>query len=336
MLLMAAPLASAQGDEQVITWWTEPNTVPSNIQELFIDPWNEAHPGYRLEISEHEDLDSVLRTAISAGEAPDILQTAGASFIAEFVKAGLVAPLDDYAAEWGWEEKLLPWAYQSGFIGGSLYSVPLTYESMILMYNKTLFEEKGWTPPTNLDEFTALAEAAVADGINPLVYGNVGWQPTNEHLVGIYLNNVAGPENVYKALIGEKPWTDPEFVEAMELLRTHIADNGWFSGSLENYFAIGWDDYWPEISTGTSAMMMIGSWGFWGGSAFEEAGTEWDWAPLPIFNERAGQYNYELATGSTLSVNATSKNADLAADVTRLPAQRCGSRAGAVLHAGLR
>ncbi len=315
MLLMAAPLASAQGDEQVISWWTEPNTVPTNIQELFIDPWNEAHPGYRLEITEHEDLDSVLRTAISAGEAPDILQTAGASFIAEFVEAGLVAPLDDYAAEWGWEEKLLPWAYQSGFIGGSLYSVPLTYESMILMYNKTLFEEKGWTPPTNLEEFTALAEAAVADGINPLVYGNVGWQPTNEHLVGIYLNNVAGPENVYKALIGEKPWTDPEFVEAMELLRTHIADNGWFSGSLENYFAIGWDDYWPEISTGSSAMMMIGSWGFWGVSAFEEAGTEWDWAPLPIFNERAGQYNYELATGSTLSVNATSKNAALAAEV---------------------
>ena len=108
MLLMVAPLASAQGDEQVITWWTEVNTVPTNIQELFIDPWNEAHPGYRLEISEHESLEEVTRTAIAAGEAPDILQTAGASFIAEFVEAGLVAPLDGYAAEWGWEENSCP------------------------------------------------------------------------------------------------------------------------------------------------------------------------------------------------------------------------------------
>jgi len=316
MFLAMVPAAFAQGDDVVITWWTETNTAPTNIQELFVDPWNEAHPGYRLEITEHESLNDVLRTAISAGEAPDILQTPGASFIAEYVDAGLVQPLDAYAEEWGWADKLLPWAYDSGFIGGSLYSVPLTYESMILLYNRTLFEEKGWTPPTNLEEFNAIAEAAVADGINPLAYGNVGWQPTNEHLVGIYFNNVAGPENVYKALIGEKPWTDPEFVEAMELLKTHIADNGWFSGSLENDFGTGWDDFWAELSSGDAAMMMIGTWGFRGASGFfDETGAEWDWAPLPIFNERAGEYNYELATGSTLSINGASENADVAAEV---------------------
>jgi len=309
------PIANAQ-DDVVISWWTEVNTTPTNIQELFIDPWNEAHPGYRLEITEHEQLEQALRTAIAAGEAPDILQTAGASFIAEFVKAGLVQPLDDYAAQWGWADKLLPWAYQSGFIAGKLYSVPLTYESMVLMYNKTLFEEKGWAPPTNLAEFEALCQAAADAGIEPIIYGNVGWQPTNEHLVGIYLNNVAGPQNLYNALIGEKPWTDPEFVEAMELLKVHIADNGWFSGSLENYFATAYEDYWPELAKGNAAMIMIGTWGFWSiPAAFEEAGTEWDWAPLPIFDESAGDYNYELATGSTMSVNAQSEHPDMAVDV---------------------
>lgn len=314
LALLGLPNVSAQ-DEVVISWWTEVNTTPTNLQELFVDPWNEAHPGYRLEITEREDLERVQRTAITAGEAPDIIQTAGAAFIAEFVNAELVMPLDEYAAQWGWEEKLLPWAYQSGFIGGSLYSIPLTYESMVLMYNRTLFEEKGWTPPTNLAEFEALAEAAVAEGIEPIIYGNVGWQPTNEHLVGIYLNNVAGPQNVYKALIGEKPWTDPEFVEAIELLKTHIADKGWFSGSLENYFATAYEDYWPELAQGNAAMIMIGTWGFWSVDAFAEAGTEWDWAPLPIFHERAGEYNYELATGSTLSINAASEHPDIAADV---------------------
>ncbi len=317
MLLVMVPMVGAQGDDVVITWWTEgENTLPTNLQEVFVDAWNEAHPGYVLEITANEDLASTLRTAIAAGEAPDIIQSAGASFIAEFVAAGLVQPLDGYAQEWDWADKLLPWAYDSGFIDGTLYSVPLTYESMILLYNRTLFEEKGWVTPTNLEEFTALAEAAIADDITPMVYGNVGWQPTNEHLVGIYLNNVAGPENVYKALIGEKAWTDPEFVESMELLKTHIADNGWFSGSLENYFAIGWDDYWPELSTGSSAMMMIGTWGFHGVvEPFEEVGAEWDWAPLPIFSDYAGEYNYELATGSTLSINGMSENADMAAEV---------------------
>lgn len=310
----AVPMISAQ-DEIVISWWVEDENLPTNIQELVVDPWNEAHPGYRLELTETPDLNSVVRTAISAGEAPDIVQTAGAAFVAELVEAGVVEPLDSYAEEWGWDSKLLNWAYQSGIVNDSLYSIPLTYESMILLYNKTLFDENGWVPPTTLEEMETLAAEIEAAGIVPFMYGNSGWQPTNEHLVGIYYNNYVGPEMLYQALIGEKPWTDPEFVEAMELLKTHIADNGWFGGSLEDYFAMSWDDYWPGLASGEYAMMMIGSWGFWGTPAFEEAGTDWDWAPLPMFNEQAGERNYELATGSTLSINAASEHADVAASV---------------------
>lgn len=316
MLMAALPMVSAQ-DDIVISWWTEAdNSIPTNIQELFVEPWNEANPGYVLEITEHEGINDVVRTAIAAGEAPDIIQTPGAAFIAEFVDAGLIQSLDPYVDEWGWEEKLLPWAYASGLLEGSLYSVPLTYESMILLYNKTLFEEQGWEVPTTLAEMEELAEMAVAEDILPFIYGNSGWQPANEHLIGIYYNNYVGPELLYQALTGEKDWTDPEFVEAMELLKKHLAENGWFGGSLEDYFALGWDDYWATLPVGDAAMMMIGSWGFRGViEPFEEAGMEWDWAPLPMFSEAAGPYNYELATGSTLSINGQSEHADVAASV---------------------
>lgn len=310
LLALGIGITSAQ-DVTTVTWWTEDYIDVDQINETLVNPFNAEHPDIKLEVTPQTELNNTLRTALASGEAPDILQTPGASFIAEFLKSGLIYNLADAAAQFGWEEKLLPWAYQSGLIEGGLYSIPLTYESMILLYNKTVFEANGWTPPTNLAEFEAVAEAATAAGINPLSYGNVGWQPTNEHLVGIYLNNVAGPENVYKALIGEKPWTDPEFVEAHTLLKKHIAEKGYFSGSLENYFAFGWDEFWGEFSTGGSAMMMIGTWGFRGANDFfNEAGNEWDWVPLPVFSETAGEYNYELATGSTLSVNAETANPD--------------------------
>ncbi len=317
MVLVVFPLSAGAQEEITITWWTEAGAgMPTNLQEAFIEPFEAAYPGVRLEIIGQEDINNTLRTAMAAGEAPDILQTPGASFIAESIAAGFVLPLDDYAEQYGWEDKLLDWAYQSGVLEGHLYSIPLTYESMILLYNKTVFEEHGWEVPTNLEEMEAVAEAAVEAGLYPFAYGNVGWQPTNEHLMGIYLNNYAGPENVYRALIGEKPWTDPEFVGATQLLKTHIADNGWFSGSLENYFAIGWDDFWAELSTGEAAMMMIGTWSFLGvDDFFGESGMEWDWAPLPVFSDIAGLYNYELATGSTLSINAFSEHPDEAAAV---------------------
>ena len=158
-----------------------------------------------------------MRTAFTAGSAPDILQTPGASFIGEYVNAGLIHPLTQAAADLGWQDKLLPWAYESGILNGELYSIPLTFESMILMYNKTLFEEMGWKPPTTFAELQAIADAAHAEGINPFGYGNAGFQPSNEHVVGVYLNNYAGADNVYAALTGEKQWTDPEFAEAISL-----------------------------------------------------------------------------------------------------------------------
>ncbi|HUN10473.1 MAG TPA: extracellular solute-binding protein [Aggregatilineales bacterium] len=296
-----------------VTWWTEDYVDIDALNALLVEPFNAANPSIKLEVIPQTSLDEAVRTAFAAGSAPDILQTPGASFIGEFVDAGLVYPLSSAAAELGWQEKLLPWAYESGILNGELYSIPLTFESMILMYNKTLFEENGWTAPTTFEELQAIAEAAQAQGINPFGYGNSGFQPANEHVVGVYLNNYAGAENVYAALTGEKSWTDPEFAEAIELLRGHMADVNWFNDSLETWFAYGWNEQWTALSTRESAMMIIGTWGFRGADEFfGETTDEWDWAPIPPFSSNLPEYNYMLATGSTLSVNGQSANPEAA------------------------
>ena len=64
-------------------------------------------------------------------------------------------------------------------------------------------------PPTTIAELETLADAMLAKGIVPFGAGNADWRPTNEHYVSIVLNSIAGPDNVYKALTGEIPWTDP-------------------------------------------------------------------------------------------------------------------------------
>lgn len=317
-LLLPALVTGAVGaqDEGVtVTWWTETNSMPSNLQEVLVDPFNEAHPGITLEILPQESLNETLRVAIQGGEAPDILQTPGANFISEFVEAGLVLALDDAAAELGWQDKLLGWAFGSGQLGGQLYSIPLTYESLVLFYNKTLFDEQGWSPPGNIEEFNALAAAAVAQGVHPTAGGNATWQGYNEIILGMYLSNVAGPDNFYRAMTGEIPWADESIADSYELFRQHMVD-GWFSGGLENFLANGGDDAPVELATGLSAMMMDGTWRFRGiDQFFVENDTVWDWAPLPTMSGRVEDYNYTLATGSTLSVNGASPNPDAAVKV---------------------
>ena len=301
-------LVSAQ-DVTTVVWWTESgDEVDEYLIPLLQDAFNAEHDNIQLEIIGQETLNDVNRTALQAGAAPDIIQTPGASFIAEFVQAGLILPLTSLADQYGWQDKLLPWAYNSGILQGELYSIPITYESMVLFYNKTLFETMGWTPPTSQAEIDAIAAEAIANDIMPFTYGNASWQPSNEHLMGIYLNNYAGPENVYLALTGQKPWTDTEFVEATDLLAAQLT-GGWFSGDLSNYYANTGDDIRIELASGDAAMMQSGTWNFGSiGPFFVEEETEWDWVPLPPFHEQAGEYNYELATGSTISVNANTEN----------------------------
>lgn len=306
---------SAQ-DVVTVTWWTEDYVDMEALNTLLVEPFNAANPGIRLEITPQSTLDEVVRTAFTAGSAPDILQTPGAAFIGEYVNAGLIYPLTQSAEELGWKDKLLPWAYESGVLQGELYSIPLTFETMILLYNKTLFEEKGWKPPTTYAELETIANAAKAEGINPFGYGNSGFQPANEHVVGVYLNNYVGPEKVYAALTGQKQWTDPEFVEAISLLTSHMAEVNWFNDSLETWFTYGWNEQFTALSTRESAMMIIGTWGFRGaGEFFAETSDDWDWAPIPSFTEEAGPYSYMLATGSTLSVNGQSAHPEAAVAV---------------------
>ena len=47
--------------------------MPSNVQEVFVDAFNEAHPGITLEIIGQESINETLRVAIQGGAAPVIL-----------------------------------------------------------------------------------------------------------------------------------------------------------------------------------------------------------------------------------------------------------------------
>ncbi len=313
----AASAASASGDKAKVLWWgesVEPE-LQDKFQQQFVDVFNAEHPNIELEVVWQENLNDVLRTAMQAGQGPDIVQTPGPGYLLEYLKAGFVSPLDDFATQYGWKDKILPWAYESGIVDGKLYGLPLTFESMILLYNTAVFKELGINPPTNRAEFEAAAEAIKASGRVPIAYGNVGWQPTNEHLVGMWLNATAGEQAVYEALTGARRWDDPVFVDAINLLTDYIAKKGYFGGSLEDYYSLDWDTFFSMLQSGKGGMMTIGTWGFRGATDFfKDNPDDWDWTKMPSMNEGVNQ-GYDLAIGSTVSLNAKSANPEAAAEV---------------------
>ena len=300
-----------------VTWWAETNADRDPVfQAKLVDAFNASQNEIELVMEFKEGLNDILRTAMLSGEGPDIVETPGPSYVKEYQEAGLLQSMEGYSSQFGWEDKLLPWSYQAGVFDGEFYSAPKTFETMIMLYNKTLFEENGWSVPTTLGEYEDVAGKIKAAGMNVFAYGSTGWQPTHEHLAGMYLNSFAGPDNVYKALIGEKEWTDPEFTGAIELLRKHMVDDGYWSGSLENYYALGWDDFHAMFASRGAAMMTIGTWTFGATTAgFADISDEWDWAPFPVLRDGGDDPSYLLALGTTMSINGSSENPDAAAEV---------------------
>ena len=311
LLLSGAALAQ---DKAPVSWWYEQASPANqdNLRSILVDRFNAANPAYDLSIDfRGTELDKQLRIAMLSGSGPDVVYTPGPSYVASMAQAGQLLPLDDYAAKLGWADRILPVFLELGKYDGKLYALPKTYETLGLFYNKKLFDENGWTAPTTIAELETLADAMLAKGLVPFAAGNADWRPTNEHYVSIILNSVAGPDNVYKALKGELPWTAEPFVKAIDTL------NGWWQKGYfgPNYFSLTGEQAFAQVATGQAGMAPTGTWNFQNvGTYFPANNAEPAFVGFPS-GEGVPYPIYALGIGSTFSVSASTKNPDGAAAV---------------------
>jgi multiple sugar transport system substrate-binding protein len=92
---------------------------------------------------------------------------------------------------------------------GKQYFVPLYYYPWAMFYRKSVWAEKGYTPPTTLDELTALSQQMQTDGLVPIGFADKdGWPAMGTF---DYLNlRINGYDFHVELMAGEKPWNSPE------------------------------------------------------------------------------------------------------------------------------
>jgi raffinose/stachyose/melibiose transport system substrate-binding protein len=314
--LVNAGAVRAQDKIKISFWFNPPegSMGPTCVIDNGIKIFNETSKTIQVDAVAQPNTWDATRTALAGGAGPDVVGTPGPGFVFELAKAGQIVPLDDYAAKLGWDKTFLGWALSLGKVGGKLYSVPDEFETLILYYNKTLFDEKGWKAPKTIDEMMALSEKIKADGIIPFGHANAEWRPTNEWFVGEFFNHFAGPAKVYEALTGKREWTDPDFATAIDLL-SQMQQKGWFMGGLDRYYTATQNERHAALGNGKAAMNLEGTW-FLGEIAdfFGEKGgnkNDWDWVPVP---SKTGDAIYTVGIGNTYSINKNSKNPDAVAE----------------------
>ena len=308
----------AQDDRTQVTWWAQD---PSSLEfrESHVEaPFEEEFTNIDLVMEATgagEDFDRVMSTALQAGTGPDIVPSQGPSHAGILAAAGLLLPLDEYAEQFNWDEKFLDWALTTGRIGGQLFQLPHQFESLMVYYGSDVFEENNWQLPTTRQELEDLATEAMDMGVIPFAAGIGDCGLCTNWYVSAFFNHYAGPGAVYQALTGEIPFSDPVFVDSIALLNDYM-QRGWFGGSVQQYFATGFDDYLAQLAAGEAAMSLGGTWMINGlTAAFAETDNEWRWGQLPSLQDHVPHPLYPIGVGSTLSIAADTEVPDEAAQV---------------------
>ncbi len=258
-----------------------------------IDKFEETHPGVKVNYQHYpggkDDYMVKLVSNVAANKMPDVFYLPTEEFV-EWAASGRLLDMTDYLAESEiyeegkiWEKAVDMYYYNadSGAVGvdGGLYGLPKDLGPWAMVYNKTLFEQKGVAlpdpvEPMTLDEFIQTAKKLTSGSGVDKVFGTANY--TLESAVwsngGDYLSEDKKTVTV----------DTPEFAEAMQWVADLALVHG-VAPTTTEAAASGWFERWCN---GKVAMAWMGPWDqptFWDSVTFE-----WDIMPTPV-NEKTGK-----------------------------------------------
>jgi raffinose/stachyose/melibiose transport system substrate-binding protein len=260
--LAAGPLlgtARAQDQVELRVWDQFTDPIESDNADAIYAAFSEQNPNVTItrEVFSTEQMRDVVNTAISSGTGPDLIfYDAGPGYAGVLADAGLILPLDDYAAEFGWNERIAAPAVEATTIDGSFYGMPLQTDLVGMYYNKTLLDQEGLTVPETLDELVAFCGQAAEKGYIPVNFADAeGWPAY--HQFSMTANQMVGPDGIRALLNNEGSWDTPEIVTAIEAFFVTLRDAGCFP---EDPVAIAYDDGSPLFYSGEALLYPTGSW----------------------------------------------------------------------------
>lgn len=310
MVLVSAGFSVRAGSAQdtvTLLVWDQFTGPESDVVDDIYAKFTEASGG-AIEIEREsysvDQMRQTVNTAISSGTGPDIIfYDSGPGYAGVLANAGLLLPLDEMAAQYGWRERIATGSLEAATIDGQLYGLPLLVDLVGMYYNKTLLDDLGLTPPTTIDEMVALCQQAADEGYTPLAFANSeGWPAF--HQFSMAVTNAIGPDALRSLLIEKQgSWNTPEIVGAISSFFVALKDAGCYT---EDANALSYDDGNSLFFAGDSLIHTTGSW-LVNDIAANMPDFEVGFAPFPALSGGVGQF-YPSGVGSSFYITSASEH----------------------------
>jgi raffinose/stachyose/melibiose transport system substrate-binding protein len=249
------------------------------------------------------------KTALASGTGPDMIyMDTGPGNAGLLIEAGLLAPLDDVGAAYGWRDRFFPWAVERGSVDGKLYGLSLEMEFLGVYANKTLLEQEGLSIPETDQEVLTFCAKAKDLGYIPFVWSNnPGWQ--SFHQFGMVANNALGSKDMAALLIDKQgSWTQDKILNALKFYFVDMRDAGCFTDDVN---ALGYDDANSLFYTGKALLNPTGTWLVNDIATNMQEGFEVEMVPFPSID--GGERVLPGGLGSAWFISANTDYPDAAA-----------------------
>lgn len=218
--LLFASIGVAAQDNATTLGSNEHEDVPRTAVQTIVDHCQE-QTGIQVAVGVNDH--NTFQNQISAylqGTPDDIVKWFAGNRVRFFAAQGLLSPINDV-----WDEIL---QYQTEGLktastgsDGNQYFVPVYNYPWVVMYRKSVWDEKGYTAPTTMEEFKALGDQMIADGLIPLALGDLdGWPAMGTFDI---LNMRQNGYDFHIGLMeGREKWSDPRVKTVFEMWRDDV------------------------------------------------------------------------------------------------------------------
>jgi len=314
--LGSGPAISASA-ETTLTMWSHEASEPAKVawREAAARNFEKKNAGVKVKITwyEKEALFAALKTALRAGQGPDIFYLEPDQ--TEYIDNGFLLSLNDLV-KW---ETIYDWARGVWTYGGKTYGLPQEVYTIELYYNRDLMKKLEVSLPGNgqvtQGRFIEIVKKSVAANITPIAQG-VGDRPyPGAYIIGESLLKKLGSDDYAKLMKGTLNYKDPRIVEVFKWVR-ELVDAGAYPKSFAT-LKLGESHYYFHTKPG-ALMFPMGA--FYTGRAFvpPDKGGQPENFPLgimsfPAMDRGACNQCKTLTVGASFAINAASKQAKLAA-----------------------
>ncbi len=245
----ADPLAY-KGELTVVSLQRNP---PDQAYEGIVSAFEAAHPGITVKTTEYpsERFVALLTASLAAGEPVDMLMLNGQD-LRRYAVDGTLGALDGLVGD---TSRFAPAALETGRIDGKQWGVPYGwYGGFPIFVNKAVLDKNGLSAPRSYEDFLVIRDKLKAAGIKTFTHPG-----KNIYLWPVWFFTTFGQtsknrsiERTVEILTGKGKFTDPDVVEALDLVfrfgKDELITRSVFSLDTPNAVA--------EFSSGRAAFFM--------------------------------------------------------------------------------